>query len=84
LLLQVLFQMGLSREKVNSAIRRYKDWAPDVRIPPINPELAGAPKAESNLRMTGRQVQHFTAHRCVRCSRTGVCVCVASPTSMPL
>ena len=67
-LFYVLFQIGLSMEKVNAAICKYKKFPADVRIPPLQPNLkegvaGGRPKSGRVLRMTGSQVMHFSLHR---------------------
>lgn len=65
-LMWVLLKKGLSLEAANSAIRAYRDWPSDVRIPSLHPSLkegeAGGPKSSRVLRMTGAQVMHFTLH----------------------
>ena len=63
-----LNQLGLSPAVINAAMARYKDWPPDVRIPPIQMKLckgtqSGCPKSSATLRMTGSQVMHFALHR---------------------
>ena len=63
----LFFKMGLSREEVNHAIRRYPDFPSDVRIPPVPKKVqegrASGPRSEATLRMTGSQVMHFSLHR---------------------
>lgn len=66
-LLYILFRMGLDRAVVNSAIRRYKNFPSDVRIPKLFPKLeegcGGRPKRAAMLRMSGSQCMHFSLHR---------------------
>lgn len=68
-LFYILFKLGLDINAVNAAIRAYRDWPPDVRIPDLHAGLkkgkrGGQPKNASMLRMSGSQVMHFTFHRC--------------------
>ena len=66
-LFYIFFKMGLSRDECNRAIRRYRHWPPDVRIPDLVAKLSegrdGRPRSEATLRMTGSQVMHFSLHR---------------------
>ena len=67
-LFYILFSMGLSRELVNSSIRKYTHFPPDIRIPKLYPKLeegsGGRPKRQATLRMSGSQCMHFAMHRC--------------------
>ena len=56
-----LIKLGLNLDVVNSAIKAFPGWPPDVRIPPLHAALkkgkkGGTPKNTSMLRMTGSQV----------------------------
>ena len=67
-LIYILLKLGLSISMVNLAIRKYRGWPSDVRIPDLHPGLAkgakgGKPKSSAMLRMTGSQCMHFTLHR---------------------
>jgi hypothetical protein len=67
-LFYILIKLGLSIAQANAAIRSYKDWPPDVKIPPLQESLkegvaGGRPKSERVLRMAGSQVMHFALHR---------------------
>jgi hypothetical protein len=67
-LFYILIKMGLDVDVVNAAIRAYRGWPPDVRVPPLLPSLkkgrrGGKPKSSSVLRMTGSQCMHFALHR---------------------
>ena len=65
----ILLKIGLKSSDVDDSVRRFKGWAPDVRIPPLHAKLKegtaeGQPKAEAVMRMTGSQMMEFTRHRC--------------------
>lgn len=67
-LFYILIKLGLNLDVVNSAIKAFPGWPPDVRIPPLHAALkkgkkGGTPKNTSMLRMTGSQVMHFCFHR---------------------
>jgi hypothetical protein len=66
-LFYILFAMGLSRDDFNRAVRRYKGFPKDVRIPKFYPKIEqgsdGRPKSSSALRMSGSQCMHFCLHR---------------------
>jgi len=66
-LFYIFCAMGLSLAEVNSAIRAYRYFPPDVRIPKLFPKLEegsdGRPKSSSSLRMSGSQCMHFCLHR---------------------
>lgn len=63
----ILFALGLDIDRVNAAIRGYRGFPKDTRIPNLHAKLkegkAGRPRSASTLRMTGSQVMHFTLHR---------------------
>jgi len=65
-LFYILFRMGLSIDAVNAAIRSYRHFPADVRVPSLVPKLkegkAGRPRSEAVLRMTGSQVMWFSLH----------------------
>jgi len=66
-LMYILIKMGLDLDTVNEAVRSYRHWPPDVRIPPLHPSLkkgrkGGKPKSAAVLRMTGSQCMHFALH----------------------
>ena len=68
-LFYIFFKMGLDISTVNAAIRAYRDWPADTRIPPLHENLkegrkGGRPKSSKTLRMTGAQCMHFALHRC--------------------
>ena len=92
-LFYILFKMGLTADEVNAAVRAYRHWPPDVRIPPLKDQgglkegvKGGKPKSSKTLKMTGAQCMHFTLHRCARprthahvhvCARTHI-LCASS------
>ena len=68
-LFYVFFNMGLSRKKVNAAIKKHP-FADDVRVPKLHESLregkaGGRPKSSKTLRMTGTQCTHFALARCL-------------------
>lgn len=66
-LLFIFFRLGLDFARANAAIRAYRGFPPDVRIPPLVAKLkegkGGKPRSEATIRMTGSQVMHFSLHR---------------------
>ena len=69
-LFYIFLKMGLDIHVVNAAIRDYRNWPPDTRIPPLQESLkegvtGGKPKSSKTLRMTGSQCMHFALHRFV-------------------
>jgi len=74
----VLNKLGLEVESMNAAVRAYKGFPRDVRIPKLHDGLTTGcrgvkgilPRSEAVLRMTGSEVHHFALHRCVPCLPT--------------
>ena len=66
-MLYLFTSLGLSLDVVDAAIRSYKGFPPDVRIPEMAKKLkegkGGRPRREAMLRMSGSQVMHFSLHR---------------------
>lgn len=67
-LVYILLKLGLKISEINLAIRKYRDWPSDVRIPDLHEGLSkgakgGRPKSSAMLRMTGSQCMHFALHR---------------------
>jgi hypothetical protein len=67
-LVYILLKLGLKISEINLAIRKYRVWPSDVRIPDLHEGLSkgakgGRPKSSAMLRMTGSQCMHFALHR---------------------